>query len=191
MLECIDRGNPKGKRDYAMILLSARLGLRASDVCQLKFSEMCWEKNLIVLTQKKTKRNIALPLLPEIGNAIIDYLKYARPISDSPYIFLQLGHRKERVNESSLYSMVRQYLKIAGIKNLENKKCGPHALRHSLAAALLEKKAPLPVISEVLGHESTESTKSYLRIDIKSLRQCALDVPFVGGQYYDFMGRFK
>jgi len=75
-------------------------------------------------------------------------------------------------------------MRLAGIENIADKKHGPHALRHSLAGFLLEKKTPLPVISEVLGHTSTESTKTYIRIDMASLSQCALEVPSVSDDYY-------
>lgn len=176
LLDSVDRGNPKGKRDIAMILLAARLGLRASDICGLKFENIHWETNTIRLTQKKTKEIIELPLLTEIGNAIIDYLKYGRPVSELPYIFIRLTPPYDKLEEPTLHSIVSFYLKRAAITNIDNKKHGPHALRHSLAGILLEKKTPLPVISEVLGHTNTESTKAYLRIDLESLRQCALDV---------------
>lgn len=176
MLKAVDRSNPKGKRDVVMILLAARLGLRASDICGLKFENIHWETNTIHLTQRKTKEKIELPLLVEIGNAIVDYLKFGRPISDLPYLFLRVGQPYDKLAEPTLHSIVSFYLKQAGIDNIDKKKHGPHALRHSLAGILLEKKTPLPVISEVLGHTNTESTKSYLRIDLNSLRQCALEV---------------
>lgn len=184
MLSAVDRGNPKGKRDYAMLLLACRLGLRASDICGLSFSNLLWQENLIVLTQEKTKKRIELPLLAEVGNAIIDYLKYGRPVSQLEYIFLHAGHEQRKLSEPTLHSIVSLYLRRAGVANVEKKKHGPHALRHSLAGFLLQKKTPLPVISEVLGHDSTESTKSYLRIDIEQLRQCALEVPPVDESYY-------
>jgi len=79
LLAAIDRSSPKGKRDYAMVLITALLGLRASDVCNLTFENIQWEKNLIVLNQQKTQVRIELPLLSEVGEAIIDYLKYGRP----------------------------------------------------------------------------------------------------------------
>lgn len=185
MLACIDRGNPKGKRDYAMVLLAARLGLRASDICGMKFSNILWDKNIIVLIQQKTKRRIELPLLQEIGNAIIDYLKYGRPSSDLPYFFLKLYPPYERLAEPTLHSIVSAYLKLAGIDNVMDKKHGPHALRHSLAGFLLEQKTPLPVISEVLGHQNTESTRVYLSIDRAALKQCALDVPPINKSFYE------
>lgn len=184
MLSAVDRGNPKGKRDYAMLLLACRLGLRASDICGLTFDNLLWQENLIVLMQEKTKKRIELPLLAEVGNAIIDYLKYGRPVSQLPYVFLHAGNGYRRLQEPTLHSIVCFYLRRAGIANVEKKKHGPHALRHSLAGFLLQKKTPLPVISEVLGHSSTETTKTYLRIDMEHLRLCALEVPPVQESYY-------
>lgn len=162
----------------------ARLGLRASDICRLRFENIHWETNTLCLIQKKTKEKVELPLLTEIGNAIIDYLKYGRPESELPYIFIRAGRPYDKLEEPTLHSIVSFYLKRAGIKNIDKKKHGPHALRLSLAGILLEKKTPLPVISEVLGHTNTESTKNYLRIDLESLRQCALDVPPVTSPHF-------
>lgn len=184
LIQAVDRGNPKGKRDIAMILLAARLGLRASDICGLKFENIHWETNAIFLTQQKTKERIELPLLEEIGNAIIDYLKYGRPASKLPYVFIHLNQPYDRLAEPTLHSIVWFYLRRAGISNVNEKKHGPHALRHSLAGFLLKKKTPFPVISQVLGHANTESTKTYLRIDLEALRQCALEVPPSASSYY-------
>jgi site-specific recombinase XerD len=189
MLSAVDRGNPKGKRDYAMLLIACRLGLRASDICGLSFDHLLWNENLIVLRQEKTKKRIELPLLAEVGNAIIDYLKYGRPASQLPYVFLPAGNEHRRLQEPTLHSIVGFYLRRAGIANVEKKKHGPHALRHSLAGFLLQQKTPLPVISEVLGHSSTEVTKTYLRIDMEHLRLCALDVPPVQERYYRERGQ--
>lgn len=184
LINSVDNSSPKGKRDIAMIFLAARLGLRASDICGLKFENINWETNTIQLIQKKTKEKIDLPLLVEIGNAIIDYLKYGRPVSNLPYIFLRAGQPYKKLEEPTLHSIVSFYLRQAEIDNLDKRKHGPHALRHSLAGILLEKKTPLPVISEVLGHSNTESTKSYLRIDLDSLRQCALEVSSLKSPLY-------
>jgi len=185
LLKSVDRANPKGKRDYAMILLAARLGLRASDICRLKFENINWEQNNIRIKQIKTTRTVELPLLTEVGNAILDYLKFGRPESELPYIFICIGQPYNKLKEPTLHSIVSFYLKRAKINNLDKKKHGPHALRHSLACSLLEQKTPLPVISEVLGHGSIESTKTYLRIDLKSLNQCSLEVPVLNSPYYN------
>lgn len=180
LLKSIDRGNPKGKRDYAIILIAARLGLRAQDICNLSFANLKWESNTIELIQKKTKMPIILPLLEDVGLAIIDYLKHARPECDSTkVIFLRLTPPIGKLQPPTLHSIVTQHMRTAGIKIQGGKKHGPHALRHSLASALLEDNTPLPIISEVLGHTNTESTSVYLRIDIKQLRGCSLDpLPF-------------
>jgi len=185
MLGAIDRSSPKGKRDYAMTLITARLGLRATDVCNLRFSNILWEQNLIVLKQDKTGKMIEFPLLADIGEAVIDYLKYGRPKSELPFVFLHVIPPYDRLNRSTLHSIISLYMRLAGIKFEGDRKHGPHALRHSLAGILLEKKTPVPVISEVLGHRSTESTRYYLRIDIDALRQCALDVPAISSSFYE------
>lgn len=184
LLRAVDRGSPKGKRDYAIILLAAKLGLRASDICNLQFENILWNRDSIVLTQGKTGKQIELPLLEEIGNAIIDYLKYARPESKLPYIFIHLIAQFQKLKAPTLHSIISFYMRRAGI-NYKGKKHGPHALRHSLAGLLLEKMTPLPVITEVLGHKNTESTKDYLRIDLQSLRICALEVPQLNTNFYN------
>jgi integrase len=160
-----------------MLLLVVRYGLRAADVCELEFSELDWENNKIVMVQQKTKNKIELPFLADVGDAIIDYLKYSRPESTLQYVFLHVNAPYDRLASSTLHSIVTQYMRLAGIASKTPRKHGPHALRHSLAAILLDKKIPLPVISEVLGHENIESTRHYIRIDMNSLKQCPLDVP--------------
>lgn len=183
VLQSIDRGSGLGKRNYAILLIASRLGLRASDIAGLKFENILWDKNLIELYQCKTDKWIELPLLTELGNAIIDYLKHVRPKSAEPYVFLRSKAPFTRLDSSALTSIVHKSLVHAGI-NIETRRHGAHALRHSLANMLLEQGTILPVISEVLGHGSTESTKYYLRIDAASLSQCALDVPVVSPAFY-------
>jgi integrase len=188
MVTAIDTGNPRGKRDLALILLAARLGLRASDIAGLRFSSLRWEQDTIEIIQQKTGRVVALPLLNDVGEAIIDYLRNARPHSDSEYVFLKLYGPCEPMQPVSIHAVVYARLKAAGVAIPQGKKHGPHALRHSLASALLEKKVPLPAISEALGHASTGSTTIYLKIDLGQLRECALDVPGLYQSYLDSLG---
>lgn len=176
LLDSVDRGSPKGKRDYAVLLLASRLGMRAGDICSLSFKNIKWEHNDIELIQEKTQEKILLPLLPEVGSAIIDYLKYGRPITESTTIFVRHTCPITPLTPPTLHSIVSQYLRLAGIKVPDGKKHGPHALRHSLASALLEENTPLPIISEVLGHTTTNTTSIYLKIDVNHLRRCALEV---------------
>jgi len=173
----IDRGNPKGKRDYAIVLLAARLGLRASDICSLSFKNIRWENNTIEIIQEKTEELLTLPLLREVGEALIDYLKYGRPISDLPYVFLRHVAPLDKLNPPTLHSIVTFYMHRAGIPVSNAKKHGPHALRHSLAGILLEGNTPFPVISGILGHSSSKSTSVYVKVDVLQLKNCALEVP--------------
>jgi integrase/recombinase XerD len=189
MVAAIDRGNPRGKRDLALILLAARLGLRASDIAGLRFSNLRWEQDAIEIVQQKTGRVLALPLLNDVGEAVIDYLRNARPYSDSEYVFLKLHGPCEPMQPVSIHAVVYARLKAAGVVIPQGKKHGPHALRHSLASALLEKKVPLPAIAEALGHADTDSTAGYLKIDLGQLRGCALDVPGLHQGYLDSLGR--
>jgi integrase len=177
MIDSIDRGNPKGKRDYALILLAARLGLRASDIANLTFSSFQWDRNIIEIAQQKTGEVVVLPLLNDVGEAIIDYIRYSRPKSDEPFVFLKLNAPNDVMRANSVHGVVYTRLKSAGIKIPPGKKHGPHALRHSLASALLENDVPMPVISEALGHSDTDSTSVYMKIDITKLRECAVEVP--------------
>ncbi|KUO67776.1 MAG: hypothetical protein APF77_10270 [Clostridia bacterium BRH_c25] len=183
MINSIDRGNQRGKRDYALILLAARLGLRASDIASLTFSSFMWEKNTIELIQQKTGEAVVLPLLNDVGKAVIDYIRYARPKSDSKHLFLKLNAPNDVMYANSIHHTVYTRLKEAGIRIPPGKKHGPHALRHSLASALLESNVPMPTISEALGHSDTESTSVYLKIDAKRLKACALEVP----EFYGFI----
>lgn len=175
LLSTVDRSGPTGKRNYAILLLVARLGLRSGDVCRLKFENLDWENNRISLTQHKTGRPLTLPLLEDVGLAIIDYLKFGRPKFDSQHIFLKHSVPNGKFQTSGLYSMVARYVGQAGLLSFK-RKVGPHALRHSLASRLLEERVPLPVISEILGHASTNTTAAYLAIDLEQLRSCALEV---------------
>jgi integrase len=171
----VDRSNPIGKRDYAIILLIARLGLRSGDVVNLKFENINWEENRISITQQKTGRPLTLPLLEDVGLAIIDYLKFGRPKCEYQNIFVIHKPPETPCTVGGMYTLVSNRISRAGLHK-NKKKRGPHALRHSLASRLLEENIPLPIISEILGHASSNTTATYLSIDINKLRQCALEV---------------
>jgi site-specific recombinase XerD len=173
LLATVDRANPIGKRNYAVLLLIARLGVRCGDVCRLTFDNIEWEKNLISFTQHKTGNPLTLPLLEDVGLAIIDYLKFGRPKCAAAEIFVR--HTPPVGPFTSMYMLVSDYIGKAGLSTTDRKH-GPHALRHSLASRLLEENIPLPVISEILGHTNTNTTAAYLSIDIDKLRSCALEV---------------
>jgi len=175
LLASIDRANPVGKRDYAILLLITRLGLRSGDVVNLKFENLSWEENRISLTQHKTGRPLTLPLLEDVGLAIINYLKFGRPPCDCHNVFVKHRPPIAPGTPSGMYTLVSHRLAKVGLMK-RDKKHGPHALRHSLASRLLEENVPLPVISEILGHTNSNTTAAYLSISVDKLRQCALEV---------------
>jgi len=188
-ISSIDRGSPKGKRDYAIFLLALKLGLRSSDIANLKFENISWQTDEFIIEQQKTGKSITLPILPEVGNAIIDYLKYGRPLSNENYCFLQIVSPHGKIKPHDIANSAQFYLKRANI-DLRNRKHGPHTLRHSFASGLLDQATPLPVISEALGHSSTTSTIFYLRINTSALKQCALEVPYTPFSFYRQKGGY-
>lgn len=175
LIGAIDRKSPKGKRDYAIILLACHLGLRCTDIKNLKANNFHWEEKKLIFTQSKTRNPLSLPLPPEVGWAVIDYLKYGRPKIDNPYLFVRHIAPFGPFSEGDhLTQLIKNYMDLAHIPFLKKRR-GMHSLRHTLASMLLEKDTPLPVISGILGHINTNSTAVYLKVDIKKLRECALD----------------
>jgi site-specific recombinase XerD len=175
LLAAIDRGNPSGKRDYAIILLVARLGLRCIDVKHLAFSNFNWNDKYLEFIQSKTGRPMRLPLLNDIGWAVIDYLKNGRPVSDSPYVFLRhMAPIEPFSDEDHLHQMIVKHMRVAKLPISAKKKIGMHSLRHTLATTLMEQQTPIQEIADILGHQSTESTPVYLKSSLNLLRECAL-----------------
>lgn len=179
----IEKSSPVGKRDYAIFLLASRLGLRASDICSLQFCNLDWDRNVIKLVQCKTKKEIELPLLAVIGEAIIDYIRNSRPKSESKTIFLTANAPYTTISVPGLSSIVSHIIYKAGIET-KARHHGAHCLRHSLATQLLEQGTTLPIISATLGHSNSQSTMIYLSVDINGLLRCSLDVPPVPDCFY-------
>lgn len=174
ILSSFDRENPMGKRNYAIFLLAARMGLRSCDIKALEFSFINWTEKTLAFTQKKTKKYLTLPLPDDVGWAIIDYLKNGRPISDSKYVFIQ--HKPPYGQYTDLRNVLVKQMRKAGIETPANKRIGMHCFRHSLATTMLENGVSLPVISQTLGHADIASTEVYLRINVSQLKLCALEV---------------
>jgi len=179
----VSRSSAVGKRNYAMLLLASRLGLRASDIAGLEFGNIDWKSNMITLTMKKTGKPIELPLLAEVGNAIIDYLRNARPHSKSDRVFLSCRAPYREVERSIVCGAIGRLIMDAGV-DVSLRHHGPHSMRHSLASSMLKGDTTIPVISEALGHKSSDTTMVYLGIDIKSMLEVALPVPPVADGFY-------
>lgn len=175
LLQSIDTSSPTGKRAYAVILLAAKCGLRLSDMQNLKYENLDWTNRKISLTQVKTGETLSLPLLADVGWALIDYIKNGRPVSESPHIFLR--ERAPYIPLQNFDNILVKHLRLAGISTEYLRHHGLHALRHGLATALLEQETPLSTIQSVLGHVNIQTTQQYTTVDILQLRQCALEVP--------------
>lgn len=185
--EAVGQSSAVGKRDYAMLLLATRLGLRSSDIAGLTFGNLDWGQNIICLTQFKTKKVIELPLLADVGKAIINYLKYGRPVSSLQQVFLTACAPYRPVNRLIINGAVSRTIISSGV-DITGRKFGPHAMRHTLASQLLLNGTSLPVISETLGHSDTQATMNYLRIDINNLMRCSLEIPLVSAVFYEQKG---
>jgi integrase len=176
ILEAVDRGNPCGKRDYAIILLITRLGLRGIDVKRLRFADLDWPGNRLSVVQAKTGHRVQLPLLKDVGWAIIDYIRHGRPPSECPQVFLRhtapIGPFSD---QDHLHQILVKHARAAHVPLGEQRRHGMHSLRHTLATRLLEHGTPIEQISDILGHQSVTATGAYLKSSLRLLAQCALD----------------
>jgi integrase len=159
-----------GLRDKAMIFLALRLGVRKSDIINLKMSNINWSEDKIVFTQKKTGIPISLPLLPDVGNAITDYILEARPTCNSEFVFLKAYAPYDAL--SCCNSLLRKYL--ADMPKSDCPQFGMHILRRTLATSMLRAKVPRSVISAAIGQVDPNSVDVYLSADSERMRECAL-----------------
>jgi len=176
LLASIDRRTAVGRRDYAVLLLLARLGLRASEVAFLELDDIDWKSGCLYVRGKGAQR-LELPLPTEVGKAIVAYLRHGRPLSTSRRVFLRAkapirGFR----GACAVGSIVRHSLKRAGINAPTT---GAHQFRHGLATEMLRQGASLSEIGELLGHRHPQTTKIYAKVDLEALRTLAL--PWPGG----------
>jgi site-specific recombinase XerD len=176
LLAAIDRSKSSGKRDYAMIMLSTRTGLRSCDIIGLKMEHLRFDTDTIEITQQKTGKRLTLPLTEETGSALIEYLRDGRPGSEYDNVFIR--HRAPyKPFDSRGNKMIERHMKRAGIVDYENRQPGFRAFRHSLAGNLLDNDVSIYKIQDILGHDSPNTTMRYVKIDTKRLKTCALEVP--------------
>jgi len=176
VLASIDRRNVIGRRDYAILLLLARLGLRSSEVAFLELDDIDWDAGQVNI-RGKGGQPAALPLPADVGKAIAAYLRHGRPRSTSRRVFLRTrAPIRGFLGRSAIGSVVRYALARAGVKAPTQ---GAHQFRHALGTQMLRHGASLAEIGEVLRHRSPETTKIYIQVDLDRLRTLAL--PWPGG----------
>lgn len=180
LLDAIDITTDGGKEDFLIMTIICYLGLRISDVIELKLSNIDFDNNTISIVQYKTKEKLILPLIDNIKYPLLDYLKNVRPTeANNDYIFI---NKKKPYRKKDWLKMksgkVEKYLKKAGV-NINGRKHGFHSLRFSFSTMLLKENIDLYSISTILGHQDIKTTMSYLDIDILKLKELALEVPYV------------
>jgi len=176
LLSAVDRTTSLGKRDYAILILSAYMGLRSSDIVNLSFKNIDHITKTISIIQTKTARPAKYVMNKEVEESLIDYIQNGRPKSPSEKIFLGTQAPYSPLTAGNGYIIAHKYFNLAGIPK-QGRRRGTHALRSSYATGLVAQGIPYAVVQKALGHEEPDSTKYYVRIDSKRLRMCALDVP--------------
>lgn len=174
LLAAIDRSTPMGKRDYAMFLLIATYGLRTCEVASLCLGDLRWRARQLHVARSKTRSFLVHPLTDEVGSALVDYLRHARPDLLHRQVFLRVRAPAGPIRPTAVTEAFQGWVRRSGLPISYQ---GPHCLRHSLAVHLLRQGAALKTIGDLLGHRSLESTCVYLRLHVEDLRNVALDLP--------------
>ncbi len=176
LLSSIDRKTAVGRRDYAILLILARLGLRAGEIKALTLGDLDWQQGLIMV-RGKAARYSQLPLPADVGESIADYLQNARPTTESRSVFLRARAPAGTFrSECAIACIVKHALERAGI---DAPRKGAHQFRHGLASQMLRQGATLSEIGELLRHRSPQTTAIYAKVDTVSLVTLAL--PWPGG----------
>ena len=165
--------SPRGLRDYAILQLLATYGLREGEICRLRLDDVDWRAESLRICHTKTNAYSYMPLMVTVGEALLDYLRLGRPQVEVREIFVRSC--APYIAMTNLYGMIRGRLAAAGV--VPAGKRGPHVFRHARAVEMLRASVPQKIIGDVLGHRSTESTNTYLKLATDDLRAVALDVP--------------
>jgi len=174
VLAAVDRSTAIGQRDYAMLLLAARYGLRPSDIRGLRLDDIRWRDQRIALMQAKTQRQLDLPLVADVDEALVDYLRHGRPKCTAREIFVRHLAPITRLSpHNNLWNVMDRGFRAAGVDSPAHHR-GLYLLRHTAATQMLARGVSLDVISDLLGHSSVESTRVYTQVDLVGLRSVAL-----------------
>jgi integrase len=190
LLSSIDTRKNVGKRNYAIILLALRLGIRSGDIGNLKISDIDFQTNIIEFTQNKTQVRQRLEFLPELKDAIHIYLSEGRPETEYPNVFISILPPFRPITNTVVNDVISGCMKKSGI-SIGSRRHGGHALRTTLASELVSEKVPYEVVRKILGHEDINSMKHYVKFDMEMLRSCALEVPQLTGLYAKYINNRK
>jgi site-specific recombinase XerD len=174
LLGSMETATPMGLRDYAMFLLIATYGLRASEVVAINLDDIRWRQGILRIHQRKTSSPLELPLTNEVLSALVKHLKRTPPPAPYRRVFMRMRAPIGVLKPTAVTEAFQALVRSSGLKILYQ---GPHCLRHSYALHLLKNGTPLKTIGDILGHRTAESTSMYLRLATGDLREVALPVP--------------
>ncbi len=178
LLASFDTSTPFGRRDRAIVLCLATLGLRPREVAELRLEDIDWRRSTVRLRTRKTRRGAVLPLPRSAGRATVAYLRGVRPTTEERRVFVQyLGsHRGEPISSNAVSAVVVRALRRAGI---ETPLAGAYVLRHTVASRMVRRGASLKEVADFLGHRCLDSATIYAKLDLPALREVALPWPEV------------
>lgn len=171
LLESCDRDTPAGRRDLAILMLLARLGLRRGEVAALELDDVDWRAGEIAIRGKRSRID-RLPLPDDVGEALVDYLCDGRPRGFGRRLLLPTRAPYRELSPSAITAVVMRACKRAGLTPV-----GAHRLRHTIATELLRRGAGLPEIGQLLRHQSIDTTAIYAKVDRRALSRLALAWP--------------
>jgi len=175
LLDSCDRARATGRRDFAVLMLMRRLGLRAVEVSRLRLDDLDWRAGEISVTGKAGRVD-RLPLPADVGDAIVDYLRFGRPRSDDRRVFLRALPPPVGMSRNAVVFVSRTASARAGVEMV-----GAHRLRHTVAVELLAGGASLREVGQVLRHNDATTTAIYAKVDQASLTALARPWPRAGG----------
>jgi integrase/recombinase XerD len=173
IINVIPKGTTNGTRDYAMMLLMMAYGVRSKSVSELLLEDIDWRSSTILIRARKGGKEVKLPLLEQVGEAILRYLHH-RPESMLREVFLSVKAPHFPLSSTKIASTIRKYMTMAGVKKPRS---GSHTLRHSWAIRALAQDSPMKAIADVLGHSCLDTTFIYAKADLKTLRQVVMPWP--------------
>jgi integrase len=181
----VKRSTSVGKRDYAIVLLATRLGLRLDDIRTMGFDELDFDKDAIRLVQEKTLTALELPMVPELKAAMLDYILNDRP--DISGVVFRLSYPPYTpLTKTGVIACFERAIRKSGIER-GGRGCGPRAFRSSLASSMVNDGVPYEAVRKTLGHIDPNAISHYARLDVERLRPYALPVPDAQGAFSDFL----
>lgn len=184
--KAVDTTTIMGKRDYCIILLASRLGMRAGDIVGLSLENLDFKKGKITFVQQKTREPLSLPMPEQVRTALSDYINSGRPPYGGQTVFLRYKAPFLPLSSRAVNHLTTKYLRLAGV-SISGKKHGPHSFRASLATSMVNDSVPYEAVRKILGHSSPDAVRHYAKLDIEKLRDCSINVPPPSGFFEDFL----